>query len=321
PLLLLRAGRHPGHAARPRLRRRRRGVQRGQRRGDHHERAGRADGHRRGAAAPGGRVSRERRQGLPVRQPTAPLSRPLQAAHPHRLATGGPPRRWSRADARVLPRGGPGRGAVKHPREMERRLAGDVVRIGGAEYAGALPADRHVFLVGNLQQPTTYPFIRDERVEVVLVSYRAGDDGRYHWHPDVTEYELVVEGEIGYFEVASGVTHWFAAGDFVAITAGACVKRMVRAPARGVTVKVPPSREGRIDLSAVEAAATAVGRALGRREEYHVVVVKSTVVAGTTDTVVRRALEAGSGRPAGAFGLCMNPEFLREGSAVADFMR
>src|SRR2546429_6774469 len=82
-----------------------------------------------------------------------------------------------------------------------------------------------------------------------------------------------------------------------------------------------PSREGRIDLSAVEAAATAVGRALGRREEYHVVVVKSTVVAGTTDTVVRRSLEAGSGRPAGAFGLCMNPEFLREGSAVADFMR
>ena len=121
---------------------------------------------------------------------------------------------------------------MKHPREMERRLAGDVVRIGGAEYAGALPADRHVFLVGNLQQPTTYPFIRDERVEVVLVSYRAGDDGRYHWHPDVTEYELVVEGEIGYFEVASGVTHWFGAGDFVAIPAGACVKRMVRAPAR-----------------------------------------------------------------------------------------
>ena len=86
---------------------------------------------------------------------------------------------------------------MKDPQEMERRLAGDVVRIGGAEYAGALPADRHVFLVGNLQQPTTYPFIRDERVEVVLVSYRAGDDGRYHWHPDVTEYELVVEGEIG----------------------------------------------------------------------------------------------------------------------------
>ncbi len=130
---------------------------------------------------------------------------------------------------------------MKDPQEMERRLAGDVVRIGGAEYAGALPADRHVFLVGNLQQPTTYPFIRDERVEVVLVSYRAGDDGRYHWHPEVTEYELVVEGEIGYFEVASGVSHWFGAGDFVAIPAGACVKRLVRAPARGVTVKVPSS--------------------------------------------------------------------------------
>ena len=50
------------------------------------------------------------------------------------------------------------------------------------------------------------------------------------------------------------------------------------------------------------------------------VVVKSTVVPGTTDTVVRGILERASGRRAGSFGLCMNPEFLREGSAVADFM-
>src|SRR5262249_42030006 len=46
----------------------------------------------------------------------------------------------------------------------------------------------------------------------------------------------------------------------------------------------------------------------------------STVVPGTTDTVVRQAVEQASGRRAGEFGLCMNPEFLREGSAVADFM-
>jgi nucleotide sugar dehydrogenase len=51
------------------------------------------------------------------------------------------------------------------------------------------------------------------------------------------------------------------------------------------------------------------------------VAVKSTVVPGTTDTVVREELERASGRVAGeGFGLAMNPEFLREGSAVADFM-
>ena len=76
----------------------------------------------------------------------------------------------------------------------------------------------------------------------------------------------------------------------------------------------------RIDLGAIEAGATAVGRALREANGYHVVAVKSTVVPGTTDTVVRRAVEAASGRSAGEFGLCVNPEFLREGSAVADFL-
>jgi len=105
------------------------------------------------------------------------------------------------------------------------------------------------------------------------------------------------------------------------LTVGAALEEAVADSDVSMLAVGTPSREGRIDLSAVEAAATAVGRALRRRDEYHVVVVKSTVVPGTTDTVVRRALEAGSGRSAGAFGLCMNPEFLREGSAVADFMR
>jgi quercetin dioxygenase-like cupin family protein len=122
---------------------------------------------------------------------------------------------------------------------MERPLTGGVVRIRHAEYAEALPELKHVFLVGDLQRPTPHPFIRDRRVELIVVSYEAGDEGRYHWHPDVTEYEIVTEGEIGYFEVATGETHWFDAGDLIAIPAGACVKRLVRRPARGVTLKVP----------------------------------------------------------------------------------
>ncbi len=50
-------------------------------------------------------------------------------------------------------------------------------------------------------------------------------------------------------------------------------------------------------------------------------IVKSTVIPGTTDTVVKRCLEEGAGKRSGeAFGLGMNPEFLTEGTAVRDFM-
>ncbi len=81
-----------------------------------------------------------------------------------------------------------------------------------------------------------------------------------------------------------------------------------------------PSRNGEIDLSYLRAAAEEVGKGLRACKGYPVVVVKSTVVPGTTDTLVLDTLERASGRKGGEFGLCMNPEFLREGSAVADFM-
>jgi len=76
-----------------------------------------------------------------------------------------------------------------------------------------------------------------------------------------------------------------------------------------------------IDLSYVIRAATNIGQILARKRERHTVVVKSTVVPGTTDGPVRAALENASGQQAGKdFGLGTNPEFLTEGTAVADFM-
>jgi UDPglucose 6-dehydrogenase/GDP-mannose 6-dehydrogenase len=76
-----------------------------------------------------------------------------------------------------------------------------------------------------------------------------------------------------------------------------------------------------IDLSYIRQVSADIGDALKDKTDYHVVVVKSTVVPGTTDTVVLPILEAHSGKKAGAdFGLGMNPEFLREGVAIADFM-
>jgi UDPglucose 6-dehydrogenase/GDP-mannose 6-dehydrogenase len=76
-----------------------------------------------------------------------------------------------------------------------------------------------------------------------------------------------------------------------------------------------------IDVSYVRQAAREIGAALALIDDYHVVVVKSTVVPGTTDAVVRPLLDIASGKRCGTdFGLCMNPEFLSEGSAVRDFL-
>lgn len=78
----------------------------------------------------------------------------------------------------------------------------------------------------------------------------------------------------------------------------------------------------RIDLSYVREVARQIGTVLREKAAFHVVVVKSTVVPGTTDDVVRVELEKASGKRAGVdFGVGMNPEFLTEGTAIDDFMR
>jgi UDPglucose 6-dehydrogenase len=88
-----------------------------------------------------------------------------------------------------------------------------------------------------------------------------------------------------------------------------------------ICVGTPSAEDGSIDLSIVRAAATSIGAALAKKEGYHVVVVKSTVVPETTEKFVLPVLEEASGKKAGKdFGVAMNPEFLREGKAVHDFM-
>ena len=76
-----------------------------------------------------------------------------------------------------------------------------------------------------------------------------------------------------------------------------------------------------IDLSYVRQVAQEIGECLSKEDDYHVVIVKSTVVPGTSDDVVKPLLEKYSKKIAGRdFGIGMNPEFLREGLAVDDFM-
>jgi UDPglucose 6-dehydrogenase len=82
-----------------------------------------------------------------------------------------------------------------------------------------------------------------------------------------------------------------------------------------------PVRVGEPDLEPIYKAVSAIGAALGGKADYHVVAVKSTVVPGTTAERLLPILEETSHKRAGVeFGLGVNPEFLREGDAVHDFM-
>ncbi|HEY9818181.1 MAG TPA: UDP-glucose/GDP-mannose dehydrogenase family protein [Candidatus Obscuribacterales bacterium] len=76
-----------------------------------------------------------------------------------------------------------------------------------------------------------------------------------------------------------------------------------------------------IDLKYIKTVARQIGEVIKDKTTYHTVVVKSTVVPGTTDEVVLPILEEASGKKAGVdFGVGMNPEFLKEGEAIEDFM-
>lgn len=87
-----------------------------------------------------------------------------------------------------------------------------------------------------------------------------------------------------------------------------------------ICVGTPSDPEGKIDLGIVKAASSSLGDSLRHKKGYHVVVVKSTVVPETTEKVVLPIIEERSGKRPGDFGIAMNPEFLREGRAVYDFM-
>jgi GDP-mannose 6-dehydrogenase len=87
-----------------------------------------------------------------------------------------------------------------------------------------------------------------------------------------------------------------------------------------ICVGTPGNGNGSLDLQFVQNVCREIGAALLSRDSYHVVVVRSTVLPGTVQDVLIPILESLSGRQAGRdFGVCMNPEFLREGTALKDY--
>ena len=87
-----------------------------------------------------------------------------------------------------------------------------------------------------------------------------------------------------------------------------------------ICVGTPSRRNGSLDLTYLERVCEQIGDAIKDKADYHVVVVRSTVLPGTTHSVVIPALERTSGKKYGeGFGVAVNPEFLREGTALKDF--
>jgi GDP-mannose 6-dehydrogenase len=87
-----------------------------------------------------------------------------------------------------------------------------------------------------------------------------------------------------------------------------------------VCVGTPSQSNGALDLSYVDRVCGEIGEALRDKAEYHTIVIRSTVLPGTVHGVAVPAIERASGKRAGVdFGVCSNPEFLREGTSIKDF--
>ena len=88
-----------------------------------------------------------------------------------------------------------------------------------------------------------------------------------------------------------------------------------------VCVGTPSLKNGKLDLSHIESVAREIGAAIRQKKSPHVFVLRSTVLPGTTESTALPILEDASGKKCGRdFTVCYNPEFMREGSAVADFL-
>jgi GDP-mannose 6-dehydrogenase len=86
-------------------------------------------------------------------------------------------------------------------------------------------------------------------------------------------------------------------------------------------VGTPSLRNGKLDLGHLEPVCREIGLVLKNKKAFHLVVLRSTVLPGTAESIVVPVLEKASGKRMGQdFGVCVNPEFMREGTAVADFL-
>ncbi|TFG03419.1 MAG: UDP-glucose/GDP-mannose dehydrogenase family protein [Promethearchaeota archaeon] len=97
------------------------------------------------------------------------------------------------------------------------------------------------------------------------------------------------------------------------------VKAVLETDISMITQGTPMRKDKSIDLSFIESTAKEIGEALKKKDGYHLVVVRSTVVPGTTRGLVAKIITEISGKEPGKdYGLCMQPEFLAEGRSIED---
>ncbi|HEY2890716.1 MAG TPA: nucleotide sugar dehydrogenase [Dongiaceae bacterium] len=106
------------------------------------------------------------------------------------------------------------------------------------------------------------------------------------------------------------------------LTAVSGIEEAVRdSEASFIVVATPSEPAGGFSLRYVEPVCQAIGRALAKRKDYHLVTLTSTVMPGATGNQLRAILEKASGKRCGAdFGLCYSPEFIALGSVIRDFL-
>lgn len=103
-------------------------------------------------------------------------------------------------------------------------------------------------------------------------------------------------------------------------TTGDLVEAVLDTDVTFVSVGTPTKEGGGCDYTAIIKSAQAIGKALALKWEHHIIVMRCSIPPGTTLNVMVPEIEAASGKKMGRdFGVCFNPEFLREGTAIEDF--
>ena len=138
--------------------------------------------------------------------------------------------------------------------------------------------------------------------------------------PNATKVDLINAGQSPIIEKDVGdiIARAVADGRLRAVTDAASAVRATDLAL--ICVGTPSAANGSLDLRFVEHVCREIGTTLKDIDRFHTVVIRSTILPGTMSDVVQPTLEKASGKTAGIdFGLCNNPEFLREGTAVYDY--
>lgn len=138
--------------------------------------------------------------------------------------------------------------------------------------------------------------------------------------PNATKVDLINAGKTPIIEKDIGEMIGMAVRDKLLRATTNVREAVMQTEISLICVGTPSQLNGNLDLSHVRKVCMEIGSALRDKAEFHVVVARSTMLPGSMRDVVIPTLEEASGKKAGVdFGVCNNPEFLREGTAVFDY--